>query len=90
MFYNEVYTEYFTVSQIWAILALIYLSIALSDVLICKHRLENMPDKRPISVLNRLKNARRNIETVIGQLSQRFNMQKVSERFMAFVSQIYA
>ena len=41
---------------------------------------KNMPDKRPISVLNRLKNARRNIETVIGQLSQRFNMQKVRAR----------
>ena len=40
----------------------------------------NMPDKRPLSVLNRLKNARRNIETVIGQLSQRFNMQKVRAR----------
>ena len=41
---------------------------------------KNMPDKRPLSVLNRLKNARRNIETVIGQLSQRFNMQKVRAR----------
>ena len=40
----------------------------------------NMPDNRPLSVLNRLKNARRNIETVIGQLSQRFNMQKVRAR----------
>ena len=39
-----------------------------------------MPDKRPLSVLNRLKNARRNIETVIGQLSERFNMQKVRAR----------
>lgn len=51
---------------------------------------KNMSDNRPVSVVNRLKKARRNIETVIGQLSERFNMQKVrakdlwhlSHRFM--------
>ena len=38
-----------------------------------------MPENRPISVINRLKNARGDIETVIGQLSGRF-MQKVRAR----------
>ena len=41
---------------------------------------KNMSDKRPLSVINRLKNASRNIETLIGQLSQRSNMQKVRAR----------
>ena len=41
-----------------------------------------MPDKRPHSGL---KNARRNLRR-FGQLSERFNMQKVRARFMAFVS----
>ena len=31
-------------------------------------------------IINRLKNARGDIETVIGQLSERFNMQKVRTR----------
>ena len=39
-----------------------------------------MSDKRPRSVINRLKNASRNIETLIAQLSQRSNMQKVRAR----------
>ncbi|MPW65231.1 hypothetical protein CPI28_01330 [Moraxella catarrhalis] len=39
-----------------------------------------MPENRPISVINRLKNARGDIETVIGQLSGRFNMQKLRAR----------
>jgi len=39
-----------------------------------------MPENRPISVINRLKNTRGNIETVIGQLSERFNRQKVRAR----------
>ena len=39
-----------------------------------------MPDKRSLSVLTPLKNAHRDSETVIGQLSQRFNMQKVRAR----------
>lgn len=51
---------------------------------------KNMNDSRAKSVVNRLKKARRNIETVISQLSQRFNIQKVrakdlwhlSHRFM--------
>ena len=41
---------------------------------------KNMSDKKPLSVINRLKNASRNIETLIGQLSQRSNMQKVRAR----------
>ena len=41
---------------------------------------KNMPENRPISVINRGKNARGDIETVIGQLSGRFNMQKVRAR----------
>ena len=41
---------------------------------------KNMSDKRPLSVINRLKNACRNIETLIGQLSQWSNMQKVRAR----------
>lgn len=41
---------------------------------------KNMTDDRPKSVVNRLKKARRNIETVIGQLSERFNIQKVRAR----------
>ena len=41
---------------------------------------KNMSDKRPLSVINRLKNASRNIETLIAQLSQRSNMQKVRAR----------
>ena len=36
--------------------------------------------QKPLSVINRLKNASRNIETLIGQLSQRSNMQKVRAR----------
>ena len=39
-----------------------------------------MPENRLISVINRLKNAHGDIETVIGQLSGRFNMQKVRAR----------
>lgn len=42
--------------------------------------IKSMPKNRPISVINRLKNARGNIETVIGQLSERFNMQKLRAR----------
>ncbi|OAV08363.1 hypothetical protein [Moraxella catarrhalis] len=38
-----------------------------------------MPENRPISVINRLKNARGDIETVIGQLPGRF-MQKLRAR----------
>ena len=41
---------------------------------------KNMSDKRPLSVINRLKNASRNIETLIGQLSQWSNTQKVRAR----------
>ena len=41
---------------------------------------KNMSDKKPLSVINRLKNASRNIETLIAQLSQRSNMQKVRAR----------
>ena len=41
---------------------------------------KNMLENRPISVINRLKNARGDIETVIGQLSGRFNMQKLRAR----------
>ena len=51
---------------------------------------KNMIDSRSKSVVSGLKKARRNIETVIGQLSERLNMQKVrakdlwhlSHRFM--------
>ena len=39
-----------------------------------------MPENRPISAINRLKNARSDIETVTGQLSGRFNMQKLRAR----------
>ena len=41
---------------------------------------KNISDKRPLSIINPLKNASRNIETLIGQLSQRSNMQKVRAR----------
>lgn len=41
---------------------------------------KNMLDKRPKSVVNRLMKARRKIETVIGQLSDRFNIQKIRAR----------
>ena len=47
---------------------------------------KNMSDKRPLSVINRLKNASRNIETLIRQLSQRSNMQKVRARDLWYLS----
>lgn len=40
----------------------------------------NMTDNRPKSDVNRLMRYRRNIETVIGQLSDCFNIQKVRAR----------
>lgn len=40
----------------------------------------NMQDSRPKSAIKRLMTARRSIETVIGQLSERFNIQKVRGR----------
>lgn len=45
-----------------------------------------MSDKRPKSVVNRLMKARRKIETVIGQLSDRFNIQKIRARDMWHLS----
>ena len=45
-----------------------------------------MPENQPISVINRLKNARGDIETVIGQLSGRFNMQKLGARDLWYLS----
>ncbi|RKM35971.1 hypothetical protein [Moraxella catarrhalis] len=45
-----------------------------------------MPENRPISVINRLKNAHSDIETVIGQLSGRFNMQKLRARDLWYLS----
>lgn len=47
---------------------------------------KNMSDKRPKSVVNRLMKARRKIETVIGQLSDRFNIQKIRARDMWHLS----
>ena len=41
---------------------------------------KNISDKRPLSIINPLKNASRNIETLIGQLSQWSNTQKVRAR----------
>ncbi len=45
-----------------------------------------MIDKRPKSVVKRLKKARRKIETVIGQLSERFNIQKIKARDLLHLS----
>ncbi|MDI4497401.1 hypothetical protein E6P70_01655 [Moraxella nonliquefaciens] len=66
--------------NIKGLLALIYPSIALSDVDLQTPLRKKMPENRPISVINRLKNARGDIETVIGQLSEWFNMQKLRAR----------
>jgi hypothetical protein len=41
---------------------------------------KNMKDSRPKQVMKTLMNARRKIETVIGQLTERFNIQKVWAR----------
>lgn len=46
----------------------------------------NMVDNRPKSVLQRLKKARRTVETVIGQLSERFSMQKVRAKTLRHLS----
>lgn len=43
---------------------------------------ENMKDKRPKEFVKNLNNRRRLIETVIGQLSERFNIEKVRARDM--------
>jgi len=40
----------------------------------------NMKDDRPKSAVNRLMRCRRNIETVISQLTENFNIQKVRAR----------
>lgn len=47
---------------------------------------KNMTDNRPKSVIKRLMNARRKIETVIGQLSDRFNIQTIRARDMWHLS----
>ena len=41
---------------------------------------KNMKEKRPKNLVSKLNNTRRLIETVIGQLSERFNMEKVRAR----------
>lgn len=47
---------------------------------------KNMVDIRPLPVVQRLKKARRNIETVISQLSKRFSMQKVRAKTLRHLS----
>jgi hypothetical protein len=38
---------------------------------------KNMKENRPKSFINQIVNVRRKIETVIGQLTERFNIQKI-------------
>ena len=45
---------------------------------------KNMKDSRPKDAMRTLMKARRKIETVIGQLTDRFHIQKVRAKLMAF------
>ncbi len=50
---------------------------------------KNMIDKRPKSVVTRLKKAHRKIETVMGQLSEQFNIQKIKARDLLHLSHCF-
>lgn len=45
---------------------------------------KNMPDLRPKAAVTQLMKARRLIETVIGQLTERFRIEKIRARYGAF------
>lgn len=51
-----------------------------ADILLHTPLRSNMKDDRPAAVVKNLNNRRRLIETVIGQLSERFNIEKVRAR----------